>query len=255
MLKITPYFSQKPWAGNFISLHFKSPLDNIGEAWLLSTLPEGQSSVEAIPLSEHLAKTLPYLIKVIDAAKPLSIQVHPNDEWARLLENSKGKTECWLILNSNDDGGVYLGLKENVSILDLQKAIESNQAVDKLMNFYPVSKGDFITVPAGTIHAIGGGVTLLEVQQASGITYRLWDWGSQARELHIEKGLKVSEVKANYQIQKNIFASGNHSLLLKHPDFECWFNTHQGIGWFVDCQTLEVYQGSVPLQKPYLFVR
>lgn len=255
MIKITPFFSSRPWAGEFISKFFGISDRDIGEAWLLSTLPEGESQVGTLPLSRHLGKKLPYLIKVIDASLPLSVQVHPDDNWAQQLENSKGKTECWLVLDSTVGGGVYLGVKSGVSLGDLKNALEKNFSVDELLNFYPVSRGDFITVPAGTIHAIGGGVTLLEVQQASGITYRLWDWGRTARELHLEKGLKVANLRANYQVSKNILSSSTVSLLFKHPDFECNYNQYQGEGWFINLESLEVFQSSVPPKIPYLFVR
>lgn len=249
MEKLSPFFVQKPWAGNFLSDFYKSEMKNIGEAWLISTLDQSESKINQKDLSAYLGKKLPFLVKIIDAQEGLSIQVHPSDEWARKLENSKGKTECWLIVNSTPGAGVYLGLKEGVSSENFKKAILANQSVEDLMNFYPVKKGEFISVPAGTIHAIGGGVTLLEVQQASGITYRLWDWGRPGRELHIEKGLMVADFKASFEIRK-----AGPGVLLKHPDFSCFMNECHGTGWFVDMKTFEVYLSDKPQSENYIFV-
>lgn len=249
MEKLYPYFSEKPWAGQFLSEFYQAPGKKIGEAWLISTLDQAESQIGGKNLSEYLGKKLPYLVKIIDAAESLSIQVHPNDAWAKELENSKGKTECWLIVNARPGCGIYLGLRPGVSEEDFREAILNNQAVDALMNFFPVEKGDFISVPAGTIHAIGGGVTLLEVQQASGITYRLWDWNRPGRELHVEKGLKVSDFTSQYTMEK-----AKSGCLLRHPDFSCYLNEHRGAGWFVDLETFEVYHSDKTRSKNYIFV-
>ncbi len=255
MQKLEPYFSIKPWAGDYLQKFYHSDLKNIGEAWLLSTLPEGECKIGGILLSKHLGTQLPFLVKVIDAKEPLSIQVHPNDEWAAKLENSRGKTECWLILNTVNNGGVYLGLNDGVTEAQFKQAIEKNQDVEKLMKFWKVQRGDFISVPAGTIHAIGGGVTLMEVQQASGITYRLWDWGRTGRELHVDKGIKVSNFQSGYKFQKNIFTNLKQGSLLIHKDFQCSLNESDGIGWFIDIETYAVHPGSETEFKNYLFVR
>lgn len=249
-MKLKPHFVEKPWAGSFLSNFFQMPHQKIGEAWLISTLKGAESQINQQNLSEHLGKELPFLVKIIDAQESLSVQVHPNDEWAQKLENSKGKTECWFILNSTPSAGVYLGLKEDISDDIFRKAILEKQSVQDLLNFYPVSQGDFISVPAGTIHAIGGGVTLLEVQQASGITYRLWDWNRPGRELHHEKGLKVSDYKASYEIKKS-----SPGPLLKHADFACYLNESRGEGWFIDLKSFEVYHADKPESSDYIFVR
>lgn len=249
MEKLYPYFVEKPWAGQFISDFYQSPMKNIGEAWLISTLDGAESQINQQDLSQYLGKKLNFLVKILDAAEPLSVQVHPNDKWAAELENSKGKTECWLILNSTPGSGVYLGLKDGVSADEFKAAIIKNESVEKFLNFYPVTQGDFISVPAGTIHAIGGGVTLLEVQQASGITYRLWDWGRPGRELHIDKGIKVSDFKAPFEMRK-----ATDGVLLKHSDFACYKNEFHGKGWFIDLKTFEVYFSDKPQRENYIFV-
>jgi mannose-6-phosphate isomerase class I len=154
-----------------------------------------------------------------------------------------------LILNSTPGAGVYLGLKTAVSAEEFKTAIIKNESVEQFLNFYPVTKGDFISVPAGTIHAIGGGVTLLEVQQASGITYRLWDWGRPGRELHIDKGIKVSDFKAPFELRK-----ATDGVLLKHADFACYKNQSHGKGWFIDLESFEVYFSDKPQRENYIFV-
>ncbi len=244
---------EKPWGGDWLAQAYKSDRTKIGEAWLLSTLPEGESELDGAPLSKVLGGPLPFVIKIIDARENLSVQVHPNDEWARQLENSKGKTECWLVLEAKDGAGVYLGLNEEATPRKFEAALKLNASVENYIQFYPVARGDFITVPAGTVHAIGGGVTLLEVQQASGITYRLWDWGREGRELHLEKGIRVANYEKRFEIRKNVL--GEPGALFKHADFECDLNQSHGEGWFIDLKTYEVHRGSKSQSDQYLFVR
>ena len=246
---ISPFFVVKPWAGDYLSDLYQSQMKSIGEAWLISTLDQAETKIGMQDLSAYLGKKLSFLVKIIDAKESLSIQVHPNDQWAKKLENSKGKTECWLIIHATAGAGVYLGLKEGVSDQDFKNAIFHHESVEHLMNFYTVSNGDFITVPAGTLHAIGAGVTLLEVQQASGITYRLWDWGRTGRELHIEKGLKVCDFRAPYQITK-----AKSGLLFKHSDFSCYINESHGMGWFVNMKNFEVSLSDQPQSENYIFI-
>lgn len=246
MMKIFPFFSPRPWAGKRLKELFPEAPEGTGEAWILSTLPGGESLAEGKPLSSALGKSLPFLVKIIDTAAPLSVQVHPNDEWAEKLENSRGKTECWLILSAGKSAGVYLGVKENVTREIFEAAIRNSEDVTKLLNFYPVKENDFISVPAGTIHAIGAEVTLLEVQQASGITYRLWDWNREGRELHIAKGLKVSDFSSRPQISQ-----AANGILLTHKDFEVRLNDESGPGWKIS--VIDFTLGET--NDPYLFVR
>lgn len=255
MEKLTPFFSVKPWSGDYISAHFNLPEKKVGEAWLISTLPEGESKVNGEPLSKVLGKQLPYLVKIIDTKEPLSVQVHPNDHWAKTFENSRGKTECWLILSASSGAGVYLGTKPGVGEKEIRSAIEKNENVNELMHFYPVKKGDFIYVPAGTIHAIGPDITLIEVQQSSGITYRLWDWNRKGRELHLERGLKVSDYDSRPGILFNLEENSAPRELVKHPDFEAHFNQSNGEGWFVDLKSYAVSFGVATNANHFVFVR
>ena len=252
-MKIEPLLVEKPWGGTWLGGRYQSS-KKIGEAWLLSTISDGQSRADGRALGDVVGQ-LPFVVKIIDAAEPLSVQVHPNDEWARRLENCRGKTECWLILDAKPGAGVYLGLRDGVSSEQFAAALTEGRAVDDLIQFHEVTRGDFITVPAGTIHAIGAGVALLEVQQASGITYRLWDWNRAARKMHIDKGLQVASYSREFSIRHRILDTVAGTPLLKHSDFQCWYNESHGEGWFIDLKTYEVTRGSSTTSAQYIFVR
>ena len=172
MIKLNPIESKKIWGY---------------ELWLASTHPNGlQEDFKAACKGEH-----PLLVKIIQANDTLSIQVHPDDDWAVKLEGSgnRGKTECWYVLDAADDAKLVYGIKKGYTNEVLAKAIQNND-LEKYLEFVNVKKGDFIYIPAGTVHAIGSGLRLLEVQQSCDLTYRLYDWG-RGREVHIEKGLSV----------------------------------------------------------------
>jgi len=141
-------------------------------------------------------KDLGVLIKFIDAKENLSVQVHPNDEYARLHENSVGKTEMWYIIDCVKGAKIYCGLNQKVDRDSFEASIKSG-TVMQFLQAHTVKKGDCFFIPAGTVHAIGSGVTVCEVQQNSNITYRLYDYGrlgadGNPRPLHIQKGLEVS---------------------------------------------------------------
>lgn len=172
MLKLNPIQSDKIWGY---------------ELWIASTHPNGcQEDFKAAAGGDY-----PLLVKVIQANDTLSIQVHPDDEQAVKLEGSgnRGKTECWYVLNAEPDAKLVYGIKEGYSKEVLAQAITENKLEDYL-EYVNVKKGDFIFIPAGTVHAIGAGLRLMEVQQSCDLTYRLYDWG-RGREVHIEKGLAV----------------------------------------------------------------
>jgi mannose-6-phosphate isomerase len=218
--EIQPYFSKKIWGGSFISKHYSlNSKEPIGEAFLVSTLLNHESSVNHIPLSVVLDSELSFLIKFIDAVENLSIQVHPNDEWANKLERSVGKTECWLVYDAKEGAGVYHGFKEGQNFDSMMRKINEGENASDSLNFIPVKKGDFIAVPAGTIHAIGAGVQILEFQQSSGITYRIWDWGREGREIHLDKA-RVVTTETNYPEILNFSNFENDHLFFSHSDFE-----------------------------------
>ena len=157
------------------------------ELWIASTHPNGCQK----EFIDALGGEYPLLVKVIQADDTLSIQVHPDDELAIKLEGegNRGKTECWYVLDAAPDAKLVYGIKENATKEELAKAIEESK-LDPYLEFVNVKKGDFIFIPAGTVHAIGAGLRLMEVQQSCDLTYRLYDWG-RGREVHIEKGLAV----------------------------------------------------------------
>lgn len=193
------------------------------ELWIASTHPNGcQDDFSAFCKGDY-----PLLVKVIQADDTLSIQVHPDDEWAVRLEGegSRGKTECWYVLDAKPDAKIVYGIKEGFSNDVLAKAITENTLEDYL-EFVSVKKGDFIFIPAGTVHAIGAGLRLMEVQQSCDLTYRLYDWG-RGREVHIEKGLAV--IKREDMIDVAPFPK----------EFDCKYFTLQEIdvkgGWSMLC--------------------
>lgn len=193
------------------------------ELWLASTHSNGcQENFKTACGGEY-----PLLVKIIQANDTLSIQVHPDDEWALKFEGegSRGKTECWYVLDAAPDARLVCGIKKTVSDEVLSKAISCN-SLEQYLEFVNVKPGDFVFIPAGTVHAIGAGLRLLEVQQSCDLTYRLYDWG-RGREVHIEKGLAVIKQK---QRQKVTQFSGH---------FECDYFSLDRIdvkgGWSMFC--------------------
>src|SRR5438105_12761570 len=134
---------------------------------------------------------LPLLAKYIFTSERLSIQVHPNDQQARARGLAQGKSECWYILDADPGAVLGLGLKREASRDELRSAALDG-SIEQLMDWRPVRAGDFVFVPSGTVHAIGAGISLLEFQQNSDVTYRLYDYG-RPRELHLEDGIAVSK--------------------------------------------------------------
>ena len=136
---------------------------------------------------------LPLLTKYIFTSEKLSVQVHPNDEQARIRGLDRGKSECWYILDAEEGATLGLGLRASVPKSKLREAALDG-SIEDLMDWKAVAPGDFYLVPAGTIHAIGAGISLLEFQQNSDVTYRLYDYG-RPRELHLEDGLAVAQTE------------------------------------------------------------
>ncbi|MBP5695472.1 MAG: class I mannose-6-phosphate isomerase [Treponema sp.] len=155
------------------------------ELWIASTHPNGKQDA----FEKFCGGHYPLLVKVIQANDKLSVQIHPDDATARLYEgeNACGKTECWYVLDAEKDARLVCGLNGVYTASELRKAIKANSIQDCL-NYVSVKKGDFIYIPSGTVHAIGGGLRLLEVQQSCDITYRFFDWG-RGRECHEEKAI------------------------------------------------------------------
>jgi mannose-6-phosphate isomerase len=175
---LTPRFLEKVWGSQHLSPWFPDSPLKIGEVWL-----EGPAG-----------EPLPLLIKVLFTTGRLSVQVHPNDEYAWKHNQSSGKTEMWHILRAEDGARIALGLREALTPAQLRADSQSGE-IEKKLNWIEVHPGDTFFVPAGTIHAIGGGIALCEIQQQSDVTYRLYDYG-RPRELHLDQGIEVSYVGA-----------------------------------------------------------
>lgn len=175
------------------------------EEWNLCCHKEGISIIENEECEEKdLWKYLgndnfPILVKNIMAINKLSIQVHPTQEFAKTVENDNGKSECWYILNAKKDAYIYYGLKKEITHKKLKEILYTGE-IDGYINKVRVKNGDFIYIPAGTIHAIGEGIELLEVQQNSNITYRIYDY-ERGRELHIKKALQVIDIQKNLKTE------------------------------------------------------
>ena len=206
IVKLNPFISKRVWGGDFLKKVKNLDIDGpVGETWEVSTLEEGSSYIGDKPLREVC--DINYLVKFINTTKNLSIQVHPDKEYCEKNNASFTKNECWIVLNSEPGAGIYLGLKSGITKKEFFNAAENSLALDKFLNFYPVNLGDFIFVPAGSIHAIGGGVTLVEIQNKSGVTFRVWDWNrlgldGKPRELHIEEAKEV--VNFNFEFNSNL---------------------------------------------------
>lgn len=230
VLKLDPFISQPIWGGvKLAKLKNIKGKSDIGETWEVSTHKNGSAKINGIDLSNFCSLT--YLTKFIDTADNLSIQVHPGDDYAEQNENDSGKMESWLILDAQEGAGIYLGFKKGITKKEFFTALENKLDITRFLNFKKVKRGDFFVIPEGTIHAIGAGITLCEVQQSSGVTYRVWDWNrtgkdGSPRELHIDKARDVLNFSEEfnqklYDLEKsNVFTSSPMVKLISHKDFK-----------------------------------
>lgn len=212
ILFLKPVFKQMIWGGDRMAKEYgyDIPGDNTGECWAISAHQNGDGTIaggtyDGWQLSRLLAEhkelfgnsteeVFPLLIKIIDAKADLSIQVHPDDAYAGKNENgSLGKTECWYILDCDPDATIVVG--HNAKDKDELRQMISENRWDELIRVRPIKKGDFFQIEPGTVHAIKAGTLILETQQSSDVTYRLYDYGrlqnGKPRELHIEKSIDV----------------------------------------------------------------
>ena len=217
-LKLTPAYKDYIWGGEKLRTVYGKNTDitPVAESWELSCHKDGLSLISG---GEHHGKSLdeyikanpavlgtsvsggelPILIKLIDACDNLSVQVHPNDEQAKKWENQNGKTEMWYVVDAQEDARIIYGLKEDTTKEEMENAIKEKR-LEELLNSVPSQKGDVFFVEAGTIHAIGRGNLIAEIQQNSNVTYRLYDYGrvgkdGKERELHVEKGIMASTLR------------------------------------------------------------
>lgn len=218
---LEPVFQERIWGGEKLKEKYGYPIPSkqTGEAWVISAHPNGPSQIKNGPLK---GKTLaeawegygelfnkdagnkedyPLLVKLLDANANLSVQVHPDDTYAREVEGVPyGKTECWYVVSAEPESELIIG-HHATSRDELQQMMQSGKW-DALLKRVPVQAGDFVHVPSGTIHAIGSGIMILETQQSSDITYRVYDYdrtddAGNKRELHLEKAAQVTTVPDN----------------------------------------------------------
>jgi mannose-6-phosphate isomerase len=197
---LKPWFSERVWGKKDLSPWYSDTgtTELVGEAWLTGPQCVVETGAFAGQTLASVAEELgdgefPLLVKLLFPNEKLSVQVHPDDAQAQAFGEERGKTECWYVLEAEPGAAVALGLKKGVSVADVAASV-ADGTMESLIEQVPVSVGDMLFVDAGTVHAIGPGVVLLETQQTSDVTYRLYDYG-RPRELHLEKGLAVTKAK------------------------------------------------------------
>jgi mannose-6-phosphate isomerase len=168
-------FKEKVWGTTHLSPWYPSPNKKIGEVWFEADIP--------------------LLVKFVFTSARLSVQVHPGDAFAAAHENSSGKTEMWYVMRADPGSRIAVGLREAITREQLRESA-LNGNIEQLLHWVEVQRGDTFFIPAGTVHAIGGGLALCEIQQHSDITYRLYDYG-RPRELHLEKAIQVASLDSS----------------------------------------------------------
>lgn len=247
-LKFTPITHYRIWGGSKLNAAVPKELqmDNLGEIWSISGVEGNLSVVENGELKgknlkelveeyqerlvgkkvwEKFGTEFPLLIKFLDAAADLSVQVHPNDQQAKELHNSFGKSEMWYIMDTEPYSELIIGFKKGIQKEEFGIHLKAN-SLNEILNKIRVQKGDAFYIPAGRVHAIGSGIVLAEIQQASDVTYRIYDYNRVdkdgiKRELHTENAARVidftpiEKIKSDYETTKNQF-----NMLIETPYFE-----------------------------------
>ena len=220
-VRLTPSPREKVWGSAHLAPWFPDSNKNIGEIWFLAD------------------RELPVLIKFLFTSGKLSIQVHPDDAYAREHENSRGKTEMWHVLRAEPGAALAAGFREPLERSQLLEAATSG-AIERLIAWREASAGETLFIPAGTVHAIGAGLVLCEVQQNSDITYRLYDYG-RPRELHLDKAIAVADlrphpgptempVKSDYFVTASLPLDGP-MIVPAQPGQTQFFVVLEGGGW------------------------
>lgn len=229
IVKLHPALKDYLWGGNQLKEKYgiKTDMDIVAEAWELSAHPDGESVISSgkhrgLSFTSYIAKVgkevlgwkcaplqnFPLLVKFIDAKGNLSIQVHPDDDYALEHENQYGKNEMWYVVDSKPGAGLYVGFKRDVSREEVRERVQNN-TITEVLNFYPTKPGDVFFIPAGTVHAICEGNLICEIQQSSNCTYRLYDYDRRdkygnPRELHLEKALDVLNFNRYELVEGNV---------------------------------------------------
>lgn len=250
-LKFETDLKEKVWGGNALNTRYNkgsSLSQKIGESWELSAVSESQSvisngflagnSIEELievymgditgdSVYDKFGNEFPLLIKLIEANQDLSIQVHPGNDLAKKRHNAYGKTEMWYILECEKDSKIYTGFREGVTKELYEEAIANGNIAD-LLNKEHVEPGDTFFTPAGRVHAIGAGIVLIEIQQTSDITYRIFDWNrkntsTEKRELHTDLALEAIDFMATTESKIRKTPELNSTINLVNCEF---FNTN-----------------------------
>ncbi len=225
-IQLLPVFQERVWGRNSLAPYFPVVAREgcIGEVWF--TFEKNLTSL-GMPLGELIEKhpeilgtaadvqhpgICPLLLKLLFTSERLSVQVHPDDTYAQQHHGSLGKTEAWYVLDAQPPGEVAVGFREKITPAKLKEAAQSGE-IEELVDWRKVNAGEVIFVPAGTVHALGAGLTVCEIQQNSDITYRLYDYG-RPRELHLEHGVAVSQIERHEAETKQIaLADGRDQLV------------------------------------------
>lgn len=214
--KLFPAIKRPIWSGHNLQ-KFKTGCEGkIGETWELSFIDGSQSQIEGQPIDSIIKKEewgsvcekldkFPLLIKLIDAGEKLSVQVHPDSEYAKKHSLIDGKTETWYVLDAKQGAGLYLGFNRKTCPEEVERMAKDG-TIESILNFIPVKRGDCYFVKSGTIHAIGKDVTIVEVQQSSDVTFRVYDYNridanGNKRELHLNDSLRVLDYESFKKVE------------------------------------------------------
>ena len=248
-LRFAPQFNYRVWGGNRLKHLLNKPINenNIGESWELSAVPGAVSVVCEGPLAgktlhdlialyqaellgehiwRHFGANFPLLIKFIDAQKPLSLQVHPDDDWAKTHHNSFGKNEMWYILDAEPNAQLTLGFNQQMTPQAFDEHLQQG-TLETVLNTQKTDAGQAYFIPSGRVHAIGGGIVLAEIQQTSDVTYRMYDYNrkdrvtGKQRALHLEKAKAVADWSPTEQFDTPYDTHPNHVNPLIHTPYFC----------------------------------
>jgi mannose-6-phosphate isomerase len=226
-IELVPLFQEKVWGRQSLTPFYpnRAVIERIGEVWF--TFRENQTKTGE-QLGELIRKSpeilgnafdpahpnqCPLLAKLLFTTERLSVQVHPRDDYAYKHHQSLGKTEAWYVVGAEPGAEVAVGFKEKITAQRMEESARSGE-IESLLDWRPVKAGDAVFVPAGTVHAIGAGVTICEIQQNSDITYRLYDYG-RPRELHLEHGVKVSDLGPHhFRVEPLLLDPGREELVV-----------------------------------------
>lgn len=253
---LIPIFDERPWGVRDLRpVYTKIVKEPIGESWLTwgdNRIANGPFAGRALgEIAMQYKRDLvgsaavyedrfPLLVKFLFPAEKLSVQVHPDDTGAQRVGQPSGKTECWYVLDANRGAQVALGLKPGVTVEQFEASIQENRA-ETFLNWIDVHSGEMLYVAAGTVHTIGGGMVLVETQQTSDITYRLYDYG-RPRELHVKDG--IAAIKSNTRAGKVVRSgSDDPNVLVRSPFFQV-----------EKLKLSEPLQASVSPQSPHIIV-